>query len=310
MKLSSGELKITPEGRSVICDILVVNDNQTVLNGRSQNTIVYLIRNVDYISPTLDIRIYAANPANFGTTTEVKRKLFPWLPDRQSTVIAGSRVLIEFDFKANDSEKVRERIQQARRANVEVLIEAGPLLDDLADEYRIPSFSCGNALLALLEHRLGRQRRFSFIGTPNPEAIHALAPSRLQDLHDGLILALVNNGGNDLFMPFFEVYSREYLQKRRQLVVLGTLEPSFHDELSNELLRIGFPDIVLLGKANELELKELYQRAFSIVVLGNTENLPPLTHQHQNLHLISAGLREQERNAKYQEVFACSNNAL
>jgi hypothetical protein len=309
MKLSSGELKTTPEGRSTVCDILIVNDDPMALAGQNEEVIAYLIRNVDYISPTLDIRVYTANPANFATTIEVKRKLFPWQSERQSTVIAGARVLIEFDFKANNRQKARGRIELARRANVEVLIEAREGLDDLAKEFRIPSFACGNGLLALLEHRLGRKRCFSFIGEPNLEATPASGKVRLNNLRDGLILALVNNDSADLFMPFFEVYAREYLRSGRQLVVVGTLEPSFHSELSTELLRIGFPDVLLFGSASDSEFKKLHERAFGIVVLGNTANLHSITHHHKNLQLIPTSLQEPERNSKYQQVFAYNASA-
>jgi hypothetical protein len=303
MKLSSAELKIIPEGRSTICDIVVVNDDPTGVAGKSEELIACMIRNIDYISPTLDIRVYSANPATFATTIEVQRKLFPWQSERQSTVIAGARVLIEFNLPATNSEKAKERIEQARSANVEVLIEAGSLLDNRANGDRIPSFSCGNGLLALLEHRLGRQRRFSFIGTSNHQPLPLPGPNRVQDLRDGLILALIGNGGTNLFMPFFEVYSREYLRSPRQLAVVGILEATFHNELFAELSRIGFPDVLLLGNTTELELKELYQKAFGVVILGNSDNLPYANHAHQNLRLISIDLPESERNMRYGEIF-------
>lgn len=303
MNLSQAEFKVTPEGRPEICDIVIINDNPAIRCEHNEDLITFMIRNIDYICPTLDIRVYAANPGTFAYSTEIRRKIFPWHQERESKVIAGARVLIEFDFPGTDSQRVKERILQARRSNIEVLIQAGSQLKDLEKEYNIPSFSCGNGLLALLEHRLGRQRRFSFASTPNPQNATSSETHRLKNLRTGLILALIGKGGTDLFMPFFEVYSNDYHKNLRQLAVVGTLEAPLYDELTAELSKIGFPDVLLLGNASESELQELCKKAFAIVVLGTYEPLPNLAYQDKNLVKISQFLEEPEKNRRFQQVF-------
>jgi len=310
MKPLSTELKLTPEGRTDICDIVIINDSPAVTCGDNEELITFMIGNIDYISPTLDIRVYTANPQTFATSIEVKRKLFPWQHERESKVIAGSRVLIEFDFRGTDTQRVRNRIQQARRANIEVLIQAGSQLKSLEDEHGIPSFSCGNGLLALLEHRLSRQRRFSFASIPNQQKTEPLEINRLKDIRNGHILALIGQGGTDLFMPFFEVYSNDYHKNLRQLAVVGTLEAPLYNELSTELSKIGFPDVLLLGNVTEPELRELCQRAFGIAILGTDEHLPHFLYHHENLHQIPLSLQEHAKNAKYQKVFSKNTSKI